>query len=199
MANICSFSMLVKGEKENIKSFVQAMEQKGNLYMGRGASVYENVDDAYDEETKSFTSSGSCKWSISSSLVDNAFSMKKQKETGEGNWYDADGFISNHEFISLFEACEKFRVNVEMYSEEPGCGFQEHIVYENGEIRQGSMDFNEVWFNESEYTIEEFREKYNVDDDLDDEEVMELTFSEGGYESWDFDLADVEDIEVERD
>ena len=39
MANICDFCMMVKGKKESIEQFINMMEQKGNVYMGRGAVI----------------------------------------------------------------------------------------------------------------------------------------------------------------
>ena len=39
MANICSFSMCVKGERKNIEAFYNAMIQNGNIYMGRGGDA----------------------------------------------------------------------------------------------------------------------------------------------------------------
>ena len=47
MANICSFSMCVKGTHDDIKKFYNAMTQNGNIYMGRGAEAeiqYENEE-----------------------------------------------------------------------------------------------------------------------------------------------------------
>ena len=45
MANICDFSMCVKGAYDNIEKFYNAMSQNGNIYMGRGGQAeirYEN-------------------------------------------------------------------------------------------------------------------------------------------------------------
>ena len=35
MANICDFSMVVKGKKENIEQFIDMMEQKGECLDGQ--------------------------------------------------------------------------------------------------------------------------------------------------------------------
>ena len=48
MANICSFSMVVTGnKKENIDLFMDMMNQRGTTWMGRGAEA--SID--YIEET----------------------------------------------------------------------------------------------------------------------------------------------------
>ena len=54
----------------------------------------------------------------------------------------------NKEFITLQDACERFCVNMEVFSAEPECCFAEHIKYENGdfsrEITGCTEEFNEI-------------------------------------------------------
>ncbi len=126
MANICCFRMSVKGDKSNISKFTSALTQDGEVWMGRGAEA--DIDFLSDSEAEI---EGCCKWSIRSALIDDSFSMRRQKETGEGYWGDLD---TSKGFISLFEVCEEYHVNMEVYSEESGCGFSEHYSYNDGEI-----------------------------------------------------------------
>lgn len=63
MANICSFRMRLKGEKENISKFFSALTQAGNIWMGRGAEA--DIDFLSDNEAEI---EGCCKWSIQSAL-----------------------------------------------------------------------------------------------------------------------------------
>ena len=162
MANLCSFSMQIKGSKDGIKRFYEAMTQEKDVWMGRGADCYIEFE---DDNTASIN--GSCKWSIQSALIDNAMSMDYQKKTGEGYW-SWDEESQKRDYITLFEACKKYHVNMEVYSEEPGCEFQEHYKYENGCELEDCVDYSEEY----------------------DEETDEY-ISTGGYGSWDFDLAPV--------
>lgn len=58
---------------------------------------------------------GDCKWSVRSAILD------KNK---------------------LQEIISKYKLNLEIYSEEPGCGFMEHYLWEEGElILSESTDF----------------------------------------------------------
>ena len=82
MANICSFSMMVKGKKENIEQFVDMIEQKGTVWMGRGAVVYFTDMEEAENEKYRCKIDGETKWSIQSSMVDNAISMR----TEPNNW-----------------------------------------------------------------------------------------------------------------
>lgn len=163
MANLCDFEMMVKGERKNIDLFFAALTQTGNVWMGRGACA-----DIYYDDANTATISGDCKWSIHSALFTDAVSMREQKETGIGSWAWNEQSDSR-DYVTLFEACKNYHVNVEVYSEETGCEFQEHYKYENGETLSDCVDYTEV-YNE-------------------DTEEYEST---GGYESWDFNLADVQ-------
>lgn len=163
MANICDFSMMVKGKKENIIQFVDMMEQKGNVWMGRGAAV--DFIDMEEIENGEFRCQidGSTKWSIISSLVDNAVSMRtKPDEWSFGENVDR----TKLSFVTLFEACKQLGLDMEVYSEECGCGFQEHYLFIDGElVEEECVDYSEEYNEETE--------EYE---------------SSGGFDDWDFEI-----------
>jgi len=183
MANICDFSMRVRGQKEDIEKFYNAMSQKGNVFMGRGAEAeiqYEDEDEYYTAWIQ-----GWCKWSVTSAMVDNAISMR----TNPGQWYFGEGFdVSKIEFITLIEACQKWNLDMEVFSEEPGCCFQEHIMVINGEV---VIDDCEEW---NEYCIDDFDTKEEAEAELgikitDEEWNKKYEFiSRGGFGEWDFEI-----------
>lgn len=163
MANLCSFQMEIRGSIEGILKFFNALTQEGDVWMGRGADATLYLD----EKNESASIDGCCKWSIQSALIDDAMSMDHQKKTGKGYW-SWDKESQKRDYITLFEACKKYHVNMEVYSEECGCEFQEHYKYENGYELEDCVDYSEEY----------------------DEETDEY-ISTGGYESWDFDLKPV--------
>lgn len=178
MANMCNFVMRVRGKHENIEKFYNAMNQNGNVYMGRGAEADIEYEDNDVAEIN-----GWCKWSIVSSLIDNAISMREHPD----RWHFFED-ISEVEFITLIEACQKWNIDMEVYSEEPGCCFQEHFMVINGEL----VDENCVdWY---EYCIDDFETKEEAERELDIEisneewESGEAFISRGGFESWDFEI-----------
>ena len=67
---------------------------------------YEEIDDWGEGERKTVRFYGDCKWSISSSINSSRYGNALDETT--------KGLI------------------VEMWSQEPGCGFEEHVVYANG-------------------------------------------------------------------
>ena len=180
MANICGFSMLIRGNHNDIESFYNAMSQKGNIYMGRGADATLEFEDDNVARIE-----GWCKWSIQSALIDNAISMR----TNPTMWYWGEGVNANKlQFITLFEACSKWNLDMEVYSEECGCCFQEHYVCINGDvICDECVEYNE-------YCIDEFQTKEDAEAELgikiSDEEWNsgESFISRGGFENWDFEI-----------
>lgn len=166
MANICSFSMMVVGnKKENLETFLNMLTQNGDVYMGRGANVYsheiEDVSDNYEKEKYRMQIEGDCKWAIESALIRNAISMREDPD----KWYFGDKTdITKLRFVTLFEACKELDVNMEVFSNEPGCGFEEHILYQDGYTLNETCDYTET-FNED----------------------SQEWGSEGGYE-WDFEV-----------
>lgn len=179
MANICGFSMCVKGNHQDIESFYNAMSQNGNIYMGRGAEAEIQYE---DEESRAFID-GWCKWSICSALISNAISMRTEPET----WHFGDVDVSQLEFITLMEACERWNLIVEVYSEECGCEFQEHYVVDHGKVVCNEcVDYYEYCLDDYE-TKEEAEEELGIK--ITDEEWRDGGFiSRGGFEEWDFEI-----------
>ena len=162
MANICSFSMVVRGKKENIETFNNMMQQVGTVYMGRGAELdCEDMEELSDNNYRC-QMLGQTKWSIQSSLIDNAISMRSDS----GRWSFGDIDKSTLSFVTLYEACEQLNLDMECYSEEPGIGFQEHYLYVNGKLL--------------EHECVDYSEEYNEEEDE--------GISTGGFENWDFEI-----------
>lgn len=155
--------MMVKGKKENIEQFIDMMGQKGTVWMGRGAEVY--AADMEEVENGEFRCrlDGNTKWSIQSSLVDNAVSMRTKPD----EWFfgkNVDG--TKLSFVTLFEACEQLGLDMEVYSEEGDLGFQEHLRFVDGElVEEECVDYSE---------------EYN--------EATEEYETSGGFDDWNFEI-----------
>lgn len=179
MANLCSFSMYVRGNHGDIEQFYNAMSQKGNIYMGRGG----DAEIIWDDDDVACID-GWCKWSVQSAMIDNAISMRRNPEVWL--WGDEDK-AKSLEFITLWEACEKWKLDMEVYSEEPGCEFQEHYVYIDGEIVcDECVEYHE-------YCLDDYDTKEEAEEELDieitDDEWEEGGYiSRGGFENWDFEI-----------
>lgn len=179
MANICSFSMCVKGQHEDIEKFYNAMSQIGTIYMGRGADAEIRYE---DEEGRAFID-GWCKWSIYSALINNAISMRTETDM----WSFGDVDPSKLEFITLLEACARWNLVVEVYSEECGCEFQEHYIIDHDElVCEECVDYYEYCLDDYE-TKEEAESELDIK--IDDEEWENGGFiSRGGFGEWNFEI-----------
>ena len=162
MANICDFSMMIRGKKESIEIFKNMMQQVGTVYMGRGAEIdYEDMEEVENGEYRCQLD-GQTKWSVQSSLVDNAISMR----TDINRWSFGDIDKTKLSFVTLFEACEQLELDMECYSEECGCEFQEHYLFVNRELlKDECVDYSEEYDEESDEWI-----------------------STGGFEEWAFEI-----------
>ena len=150
MANLCSFTMKIKGSsKENLLTFCEMMDQKGNIWMGRGAEICSDIDiEDNNDGTFALVIDGWCKWSIEAALILNAISMRENpKMWSFGNSKDVE---QNLKFLTLYEACEELGLTMEAFSEEPGCGFGEHITYINGKGSCETTPYSEEYDEEEE-------------------------------------------------
>ena len=149
----------------------------GNL----GADVEINYDD--DDGTAHID--GWCKWSVASAMVDNAISMRVEPNI----WYWGEGKTSEGlEFITLFEACEKWKLDMEVYSEESGCCFQEHYVFVAGElICEECVEWNEYCLDDYE-TKEEAEAELGIEITNDEWNNKDDFIHRGGFENWDFEI-----------
>lgn len=151
MANICNFEMRAKGTAENLKAFFDALQQEGNVWIGRGAELYEEPEIQKTEEEQTVTVFGLCKWSLWAALLYDAQSMKLQKEAGQGTWTGSDEFYRTHDFLTVMEATEKWALTVEAVSEECGCCFSEHYIWSHGKtLLDLSADFEEFFSDDDE-------------------------------------------------
>ena len=184
MANMCSFSMLVVGKHEDIEKFYDAMSQEGNIYMGRGAEAEIEYEDDYDEGKDRAQIDGWCKWSVQSALTDNAISMRDNPDM----WgWDEGTDTSKLEFITLLEATKKWNLVMEVFSEEPGCEFQEHYIFDNGTVLVDEcVEYQEYWICEYD-TKEEAEEELGIEI-TDDEWKYADVISHGGFDVWAFEI-----------
>lgn len=185
MANMCNFEMRVKGRRVDIETFFKAMSQVGHYIMGRGADADINYDDNDPDTSASIY--GWCKWSVYSAMVDNAIDMRENPDNW--CWGDDEERDPNPEYITLWEACKKWNLDMEVYSCEPGCEFQEHYMVVDGDIVCDECEeYHEYWIADYE-TLEEAEEELDIE--ITDEEWEAREFNDvirGGFEEWSFDI-----------
>lgn len=125
MANNCYFDLHVTCKNpEGVSAILDAFDLDVDSPSANpiGAISYTCIYDKGHHKTKEFGYGdyfayidGDCKWSVQSAILD------KNR---------------------LQEIISKYKLNLEIYSEEPGCGFMEHYLWEEGElVLSESADF----------------------------------------------------------
>lgn len=117
--------------------------------MGRGAGN-EDISILPDKQSNEFVVaniSADTKWSCHGSLVDDAISMRTEPD----EW---SGIENVKEILTFYEACERFHVNAEIFSKEPGCCFAEHMRDQDGEEFYETTEYSEEYDdNTGDYVV----------------------------------------------
>lgn len=140
MPNYCDYIMKVVGKQNDCRTFMTKL--KSYDVADHFWRIFEaDAQEEKNEEKFSLYISGYCAWSLESCCR-------------------ASGYSNG---IDLFEVnTRELSLKMEAYSHEPGIGFEEHYIYDNGEcIKEECVDMTEYFWDKSEFpTYEEFVEEY---------------------------------------
>lgn len=189
MPNYCSYSMCVKGKKENVEEFIKVIEADYNYHtmefsydrhLFRVFEAYYNEVEEMADGTWQVIIDGNCAWSVGSCMFDSHSS----------SYYNTIKSDYPDEFRGTTVPIESERLNlsIEIYSEECGMGFQEHYVVVNGDvICEECVDYYEYWLDEYE-TKEEAEEDLGIEITDEKWNNNEGYITRGGFENWDFEI-----------
>lgn len=177
MANLCSLSMRVIGKQEDVERFIKiARQEDAEYYMGRGADLEISDRETISENKYCVVANGWCKWSVYSAMYDNAIDMRTHPDRWCGDLCGSP--------ITINEASEILNVEVEVYSEEPGCCFMEHYVIISGDwIVEECVEYNEYCTLDFD-TVEEMNKEFGTH--FTKEEFEENDYLHTGGMDWDF-------------
>jgi hypothetical protein len=178
------YSMCVKGKKESIEEFIKVMQADydyGTMEFSYDRHFFRVFEANYEEieqldlDEYQVIINGYCAWSVSSCM----FKSYYYRDLKERYPNEFRGTTLQSESIRL-------GLDIEVYSEECGCCFQEHYVILNGAVTvEESVD----WY---EYDLSEFDTKEEAEEELEieitDEEWNsgEDFIGRGGFGDWDF-------------
>lgn len=186
MPNYCNYSMCVVGKKKNVEEFIKVMQADYNygtmefshdrhmfrVFEAECDGVEERCDDTYQAIIN-----GYCAWSVTSCMLEGGYYREFKRDYGD-----------NCRGTTLLIESKRLNLDIEVYSEECGMCFQEHLIVRDGEL---TTDECVDWY---EYCIDEYDTKEEAEAELDieitDEEWNsgESYISSGGFESWDFEI-----------
>lgn len=151
MPNYCNYKMKIKGSKRSRHTLISYLQSyykyiklsehkpKGLIYPPEYDSILAESDtskhffrvfECYQHEEKmlDFGESmvdGYCAWSVSSCMLPGPVSYYVQYKQGK---------YINFCGTNLLECSKQFNLDIEVFSEEPGCGFMEHYIISKGNI-----------------------------------------------------------------
>ena len=174
MAYYCEYQMKVMGSNDAMKELISMMTYEHPVYQFYrvfSADVYE-IGDGY------VCICGDVAWSINSA-------MRSCEGTCSG---------TGKQFAMIDKVSEHLNLEIEIFSSEPGIGFQEHFLFRKGEaIINNCEDSMCYWFDEAQYDgttrekrFAEFIEERGINisiDDLDDNDEFHVGGIEG-YGEW---------------
>lgn len=170
MANNCYYRMMIRGRREDCGKWIRRMEspeEPNGFHRIFSAIVY---DERGDDNDFSAMIEGDCAWSLESCCR-------------------ASGYSGG---IDLFAVNSKeLNIVMEAYSQEVGCEFQEHYIYDKGNCLVDECEFwSSTYYDESEFeSFEAFKECVGAPceftkDDLDEDGCYTI----GGFGEWDFSI-----------
>lgn len=169
MANNCCFTMRITGKRDNANKLLQCLKWEGDFQengIGRCFSA-DPIDqfEVIEDDFGFLDVYGDCAWSVSSAML-----------TG------------------LERETKNLQLIVEVFSEETGCQFQEHIVVQHGTtVKHEVVDYEEHWI-ECCASIQEYNEEFGTsftEDMIDCNGCVCI----GGFDNFeDFEMFDKEDF-----
>lgn len=149
MANLCSVRMRIAAkDAESIQKFIEDVRDHGEFRVYNGIfTTEENFDPGLVldiDDAKAYDVGFSCAWSFISSFEEDGVNKMFGKDEPAYDKYF-------HEF------CKDHGVGVEVYSEEPGVGFEEHyVIAPSGEIVENEcVDMTEDYVEEDDEWVKE--------------------------------------------
>lgn len=123
MANYCAYDMRVRGNRKAVNKLLRILQYKDKKYHFFRVFDAEMWDMRIDEDDETLVTAsiyGNCAWSVAACM------------TG-CDWSYAAEVKDQQDCATLQSMSEKLHLDIEVWSEEPGVGFQEHYRYRDGE------------------------------------------------------------------
>ena len=149
MANNCFYMMRVKGKKENVDEFFKELRDYQHIphFWRVFSAEMKDLEDCADG-TCVAEIIGDCAWSVDCCMLDGPGSYANDRP---------------QESTSLKKESERLQLEIEVFSEEPGCAFQEHYHYACGkEIANESVEWKMYIFEQDEYDPDSREEAFEL-------------------------------------
>lgn len=204
MPNNCFYDMIVRGSSNDIDTFHRVMTDYDfdrHFFRVFSAEIYDK--NVLDNGLTEVRISGDCAWSVHTCM------------RNEGIGCYASDPCNSRVATGLEEESKRLNLEIEIYSEEYGMGFEEHYHFKNGEtITNECRDASEYSFWRDDYPMDisddeafrlfcsEHKDDVRVltQDELCDLKAGDFWITEGGFKvngEWKFDI-DASKVQEEK-
>lgn len=188
MPNYCNYYMQVRGDKEELEDFIKTMQSNYNYQTMEfdhikhmGGRVFEAKPDCeitkelgYYGNMYNVSISGDCAWSVACCMLPGPFSYYNDLKKSYGE---------QSRSTTLLEESKHLK-SIEVFSDEPGMGFQEHYFVQDGQMVLDNCDeIDFIIFETEEEALEFEMHNSNVSGMWEDEDGYHC---EVGPYTWDF-------------
>lgn len=175
MPNYCDYGMAVRGYKDNVEEFIRIIQADYNYDTNEFTHnrhffrVFESIVEedyiTYGLE-RCVKIYGYCAWSVYSCMFPGPFTYYGYTVDQNSSLYESAKNIKYGTHI--LQESKRLNLQIEIFSAEPGMGFQEYYYIANGNtIRNEENELNMYWLEniENDYDVddvEDFCNKYNL-------------------------------------
>ena len=131
--------MHVKGLPENVREFYEILNYEKDIYFSRIFDAELGPSYPCNDGTIVSDIFGACAWSVWSCMF-----------SGDGTYFGEDAVKPREDGRSnIFIESKRLSLKIEIYSEEPGVGFAEHYIVDNGVmIENEECKYEEYWVDD---------------------------------------------------
>jgi hypothetical protein len=142
--------MCVKGTKESVEEFIKVIQADydyGTMAFSHDRHLFRVFEAEYDEIEELYNGiyqviiNGYCAWSVYCCMLD----------TSKSSYYKSlkTGYPCEFRGTTLLVESKRLHLDIEVFSEECGMGFQEHYVIKDGELcTDECVDYGEYYIRE---------------------------------------------------
>lgn len=165
MPNYCTYDMKIKGEKNAVKELHQILQYKHpTLQMYRIFDAYMCNEEITDDGQYIMYITGDVAWSIISTMLVNVPELYENNDEKLSDYQKNIIDINTPKdktTTDLVAETKRLDLETEVFSSEPGIGFQEHFVIKNGKILVNECEnYEEFEYDSNDYEGETEDEKF---------------------------------------
>ena len=178
MPNYCDFKMNVRGIPANVDEFIKIIQApdytQRHFYRVFEADIINETIDVFGLKTALID--GYCAWSVYSCMMEGPFTYYDDVKNDSELYTMPDNDIPLG--TSLIIESKRLGLILEVYSDEPGMGFQEHIYIANGTtLCNDCIECYTYWLGDND-TYQEYIEDWYGGDTKKAEEDKTLYLTE---------------------